>query len=178
MTPFHHAQSSAARHGGRAEDYLAIHQFFDETKAFLPDFRHRALRHHAEGIFLAERLLGVTVVNSSGRHVPVRLVGEEHVKEDLGRIPTAQDWLACLQPAAWMTVRSRPLSAATVDQCSPASPGDLYRVSWEIDVHADSPREAAQRALEIQGRRDSIATVFQVVGSDGTVHTIDLLADA
>jgi hypothetical protein len=25
--------------------------------------------------------------------VPVRYVGEQHVKEDLGRIPTAQDWL-------------------------------------------------------------------------------------
>jgi hypothetical protein len=24
-----------------------------------------------------------------------------------------------------------------------------YRVSWEIDIDADSPREAAERALEI-----------------------------
>jgi hypothetical protein len=52
-----------------------------------------ALRHHAEGIFLAEKLFGVAIVNSDGNQVPVRYVGEQHVREDLGRIPTAQDWL-------------------------------------------------------------------------------------
>ena len=51
--PLKHAQSSARKFGGRAEDYLPIHNWFDESKAFLGDFRHRALRHHAEGIFLA-----------------------------------------------------------------------------------------------------------------------------
>jgi len=35
----------------------------DESKAHLPDFRHRALRHHTEGIFLAERIFSVTVFN-------------------------------------------------------------------------------------------------------------------
>lgn len=56
--PVEHAQSSARKFGGRPEDYLAIHRWFDESKAFFPDFRHRALRHHAEGIFLAERIWG------------------------------------------------------------------------------------------------------------------------
>jgi hypothetical protein len=62
-------------------------------KHFVADFRHRALRHHAEGIFLAEKLFGVAIINSDGKKVPVRYLGEQHVKEDLGRIPTAQDWL-------------------------------------------------------------------------------------
>ena len=53
--PLKHAESSARKFGGRAEDYLPIHNWFDESKAFLADFRHRALRHHAEGIFLCER---------------------------------------------------------------------------------------------------------------------------
>ena len=35
----------------------------DESKAHFPDFRHRALRHHTERIFLAERIFGVTVFN-------------------------------------------------------------------------------------------------------------------
>ena len=34
--------------------------------------------------------------------VPVRYVGEQHVKEDLGRIPTAQDWLMQIKPQRWM----------------------------------------------------------------------------
>ena len=100
--PLKHAQSSARKFGGRAEDYLPIHNWFDESKAFLSDFRHRALRHHAEGIFLLEKLFGVAIVNSDGKQVPVRYVGEQHVKEDLGRIPTAQDWLSQIKPQRWM----------------------------------------------------------------------------
>ena len=45
--PLKHAQSSAKKFGGEAKDYLAVHQWFDESKAFFADFRHRALRHHA-----------------------------------------------------------------------------------------------------------------------------------
>jgi hypothetical protein len=77
-------------------------QLVDESKSFFTDFRHRALRHHAEGIYLAERIFGVTIVNSDGARVPLRYVGERHVKEDLGRIPTVQDWLSQISPQRWM----------------------------------------------------------------------------
>jgi len=100
--PLRHAKNSARKFGGKAEDYLPIHNWFDESKAFLADFRHRALRHHTEGIFLAEKLFGVAIVNSDGNQVPVRYVGEQHVKEDLGRIPTTQDWLLEIKPQRWM----------------------------------------------------------------------------
>jgi hypothetical protein len=100
--PLRHAESSARKFGGKAEDYLPIHNWFDESKAFFPDFRHRALRHHAEGIFLAEKLFGVAIVNSDGKQVPVRYLGEQHVREDIGRIPTAQDWLLQICPQRWM----------------------------------------------------------------------------
>ena len=63
---------------------------------------HRALRHHAEGIFLAEQLFGVTVTLSTGRIVPVRLIGEQHVLEDLGRIPSFADWVRAIRPEPWM----------------------------------------------------------------------------
>ena len=96
--PLKHAESSARKFGGRAEDYLLIHNWFDESKAFLADFRHRALRHHAEGIFLCERIFGAAITNSEGKKVPVRYIGEQHVREDLGRIPTAQDWLSQIMP--------------------------------------------------------------------------------
>jgi hypothetical protein len=100
--PFRHAESSAKKFGGKPEDYLPLHNWFDESKAFFPDFRHRALRHHSEGIFLAERLFGVAILNSDGSQVPVRYVGEQHVREDLGRIPTAQDWFVQIRPQRWM----------------------------------------------------------------------------
>ena len=100
--PLEHAKSSARKFGGVPADYLTIHQWFDESKALLADFRHRALRHHTEGIFLAERIFGVTIRNSEGQDVPVRYIGEQHVREDLGRIPSFQDWALMIRPAPWM----------------------------------------------------------------------------
>jgi hypothetical protein len=100
---YYHAQSSARTFGGVPEDYLAIHNWFDETKEAFCDFRHRALRHHAEGIFEAERLFGVTVQNTAGKAVPVRYIGEQHVLEDCGgRIPSLCEWLSRIQPEPWM----------------------------------------------------------------------------
>jgi len=102
MNPYHHAVSSARKFGGEPDDYQSLHDWFDESKAFVPDIRHRALRHHAEGIFLAERIFGPTILNSQGRRIPTRFLGEQHVKEDLGWIPTVQDWLECLKVEPWM----------------------------------------------------------------------------
>ena len=100
--PYHHAVRSAKLFGGEPEDYLAIHSWFDESKAFMPDIRHRALRHHSEGIFLCESIFGVTLQNSAGKTVPVRSVGEQHVNDDLGWIPTVKDWLGHLPIQPWM----------------------------------------------------------------------------
>ena len=107
--PYHHAISSARKWGGVPEDYQKIHDWFDESKAHMADFRHRALRHHTEGIFMAERIFGVTIVNSAGRVVPVRYIGEQHVKEDLGRIPTVADWLSNIKTEGWMLGRGKNL---------------------------------------------------------------------
>lgn len=100
---FYHAQSSARVFGGKPEDYLPIHNWFDATKESFADFRHRALRHHAEGVFEAERMFGVTITNSDGKEVPVRYIGEQHVLEDCGgRIPNIADWLSRIRPEPWM----------------------------------------------------------------------------
>jgi len=100
--PYHHALSSVKKWSGQIDDYLPIHNWFDETKSQLTDFRHRALRHHAEGIFLCERIFGISITNSNERVIPVRWIGEQHVVEDLGHIPTAADWLTCIRPEKWM----------------------------------------------------------------------------
>ena len=70
---YYHCLSSVRRWGGRVEDYRALHDWFDQSKAIIADPRHRALRHHAEGIFMLETIFGQTIVNSDGRVVPVRL---------------------------------------------------------------------------------------------------------
>lgn len=100
--PWHHAERSARLFGGVPDDYLVIHDWFDESKAHLADVRHRALRHHSEGIFLCESIFGTTLTNSDSKTIPVRLIGEQHVKDDLGWIPTVKDWLSNLQMQPWM----------------------------------------------------------------------------
>ena len=78
--PYHHAVSSARKWGGKPTEYLAIHAWFDASKEHYADFRHRALRHHSQGIYEAERVFGETVTLSTGRKVPTRWIGEQHVK--------------------------------------------------------------------------------------------------
>lgn len=102
MKPHAHAKNSANKYGGKPEDYQALHDFFDSTKAALPDMRHRAILHSALGIFLLERVFGPTMTNSDGRIVSVRDVGEDHVIEDLGFIPTVERWLKNLPLETWM----------------------------------------------------------------------------
>jgi hypothetical protein len=41
-----------------------------------------------------------------------------------------------------------------------------YYVVWEIDIDAETPQDAARKALEIQRNQDSIATCFQVYNND------------
>ncbi len=100
--PYHHSLSSVRKWGGSVEDYLAIHEWFDESKKIIADFCHRALRHHAEGIFMAATIFGTTVTLSSGRVIPTRWIGEQHVREDLGFIPSFADWVKAIRPEPWM----------------------------------------------------------------------------
>ena len=99
---YHHATSSARKWGGVAADYRLVHDWMDGSKIIVADFRHRALRHHAEGCYAAEALFGITITNSDGRAVPVRLIAERHIMEDLGRIPSFVDWVHCIRPEPWM----------------------------------------------------------------------------
>jgi hypothetical protein len=49
-----------------------------------------------------------------------------------------------------------------------------YRVVWDIDISADSPRDAAERALEIMRDQSAIATVFNCIDPEGVQHHVDL----
>lgn len=108
--PWFHAVSSAKKHGGEPEDYLPIHDFFDSGKATFADPRHRSLLHHSFGIYIAERVFGPTITTSSGGTVPTRIIGEGHVLEDFGRIPTVADFLRHMTIEKWMVKGARPLS--------------------------------------------------------------------
>ena len=112
---YHHAVSSARKFGGIPADYQAVHDWIDGSKQIIADFRHRALRHHAEGCFAAEALFGTTLTNSAGREIPVRLIAEQHILEDLGRIPSFADWVRNIRPEPWMGRVGVKLDSVDVD---------------------------------------------------------------
>jgi hypothetical protein len=92
--PQEHAKSSVKKFGGVPEDYIHLHNWMDETKAWVGHSNHRMFRHHSEGIFEMEKVFGPSFVNSDGKTVYTRYVGEQHVKEDCWNyIPTAKEWI-------------------------------------------------------------------------------------
>lgn len=107
MKPYVHSLNSARRYGGKPEDYLAIHDFFDSTKATYANIKHRAILHNTFGIFLVEKIFGHTFTNSDGKIVHVRDVGEDHVMEDLGTIPSIEKWLVNMPIEDWMTAKGQ-----------------------------------------------------------------------
>lgn len=53
--------------------------------------------------------------------------------------------------------------------------GEEYLVEWSIDITAQTPHEAASRALDIQRDAASTATFFEVTDTRGQRHQIDLM---
>jgi hypothetical protein len=115
MKPYLHAQVSVRKWGGVVEDYLPIHDFFDHSKAHVPDMRHRALLHSSFGIYIVERVFGTTITNSAGKVVQVRDIGEQHVIDDMGTIPTAQDYLEGMPMYNWLGGPKRARRVILVD---------------------------------------------------------------
>lgn len=98
-----HAESSATRFGGSAEDFLPIHKFLDQSKLYIPDWRHRCLLHNNFGIGLCEQFFGDFYTRpSDGIKVCTRTVAEQHVIEDLRCIPTVEIMLHEMPIRPWM----------------------------------------------------------------------------
>lgn len=116
MKPRLHAQISAKKYGGKPEDYQHLHDFFDQTKEHIADVRHRAVLHNAWGIFLLEKMYGIHFTNSEGKEVSVRDVGEQHVLDDLGRIPSLDECLKELPHADWFGGPVKSKKVLTPDQ--------------------------------------------------------------
>lgn len=115
MKPWTHARISAKKFGGRPEDYIDIHEFIDSSKSAHADMRHRAILHSAFGIYITALVYGALevqpdgsirrmpyITNSDGEHVQVRDIAEQHVIDDLGRIPSVGDYLKNMVLQQWM----------------------------------------------------------------------------
>ncbi|MDB0072942.1 hypothetical protein N9E79_01530 [bacterium] len=104
--PIIHSKSSVKKWGGKWEDYIHIHNWFDETKSWVGNSYHRMFRHHSEGVFECEKTFGEHFENSDGKIVYTRYVGEQHVKEDCyNYIPSAKEWVNAIdskEKPVWM----------------------------------------------------------------------------
>lgn len=105
--PWIHAKNSAKKFGGQPSDYMSIHNLMDSSKGAIGDNRHRALTHNSWFISAdgpLEKIFGSVIINSDGREVSVRDIGEQHILEDFGMkfIPTAQDYLQEMEIKNWM----------------------------------------------------------------------------
>jgi hypothetical protein len=73
---------------------------------------------------MLERIFGPTISLSTGRVISTRWVGEQHVQQDLGFIPSFADWMRAIRPLPWMgragRLEDRPHRAATL----PADSGE------------------------------------------------------
>jgi hypothetical protein len=121
MNSWYHAISSAKKYGGEPEDHVAIHEFIDSSKKIVGDIRHRSLYHHTEGVWLCQNIFGRTItvkVNGKNKKVPVRLIAELHVEQDLGWIPSPKDYIDGMAIRPWMSgrqFREVPLSTLNIE---------------------------------------------------------------
>ena len=107
MKPYLHGKVSAKKFGGKPEDYQEIHDFLDSSKACFPDMRHRAILHSSFGIFICEKVFGINIENSDGKLVSVRDVAEQHVIDDMGFIPTVENYLKDMPMYSWLGGRRK-----------------------------------------------------------------------
>jgi hypothetical protein len=110
MNSCHHAASCARKWGGQPEDYLAVHEFIDSSKSVIGDVRHRSLYHHTMGVYLCQKIFGDTLTIERERgsiRVPVRLIAERHILEDLGWLPSPADYIDGMPIKAWMSGAKR-----------------------------------------------------------------------
>lgn len=122
--PWIHSLSSAKKYGGIPEDYMPIHQFLDSSKGADASNRHRVVTHNAWFISaVLERIkfpnsgpeinyTFPTIINSDGKVVSVRDIGETHLLEDFqGRfIPALSDYIQLMDYADWLEGRGVPPS--------------------------------------------------------------------
>jgi len=162
MKPYIHALSSAKKFGGKPENYLEIHDTMDNSKCAEASVKHRAIFHSAYGIFIIEKIFGVNITNSDGKLVSVRDIAEQHVLEDLGTIPTLNQWLQEMTIRPWM---GKPLSKRKQREIV----GDKVDLGLGVEEEIVDPQEkesvlAPEENQKLQEILDKLKEIKQLPG--------------
>lgn len=126
MKPYLHGNVSVKKWGGIASDYQEIHDFIDLPKSAHPSMKHRAILHNSLSPYICEMIFGHReweffgswwnpfswsqweyvkhpyIINSDGKKVQVRDIAEQHIIDDMGRIPTLSDYLDDMPFYSWL----------------------------------------------------------------------------
>ena len=73
---------------------------------------------------MLEALFGRTITLSTGKVIPTRWVGEQHVQEDLGRIPSFAEWALAIRPERWMAKALKLSKILEAEEKQEAQPDD------------------------------------------------------
>lgn len=119
-TPHIHSKNSAKKFGGKPEDYHDIHQLMDSSKASFSDARHRSITHNIWFcVMIIPRIFGEERINSDNKSYSPKDVAEMHCLEDMGMIPTVQDFLENMKLTDWMkgdSTTEKPIVNSKVNQ--------------------------------------------------------------
>jgi len=108
MKPLQHARITAHRYGGEWQDWIAIHDWIDRSKAIFPSMQHRMFLHSDFGEWLAVRIHGEAIEAEDGTVIPTRDLFRDHQAEDLGRVVTLAEWLREIDTDYWTRRRKPP----------------------------------------------------------------------
>jgi hypothetical protein len=108
MKPLQHARITAHRYGGGWQDWIAIHDWIDRSKAVFPSMQHRMFLHSDFGEWLTVKIHGEAIRSKSGIVISTRDLFRDHQMEDLGRVVTLAEWLREIDADYWTRRRKPP----------------------------------------------------------------------
>jgi hypothetical protein len=108
MKPLQHARITAHRYGGEWQDWIALHDWIDRSKAIFPSMQHRMFIHSDFGEWLAIRFHGESISAKDGAVISTRDLFRDHQVEDLGRVVTLAEWLHEVDADYWARRRKPP----------------------------------------------------------------------
>jgi hypothetical protein len=108
MKPLQHARITAHRYGGEWQDWIAIHDWIDRSKAIFPSMRRRMFIHSDFGEWLEVRIHGEKIGAEAGAVISTRNLFRDHQVEDPGRVVTLAEWLCEIDADYWMRRRKPP----------------------------------------------------------------------
>lgn len=160
MNPIIHAESSVRKFGGEFDDYLAIHEKMDCSKAWISDNRHRVLTHTM--FWIKEVMIpifGSYITVGNGKKVSVKDICEQHILEDykMKFIPTPQDFIQEMDFKRWMQ--------NGMDVCPSAS-----------KLYPDLKKEEIQKEEEVKAEPINLPDIMNSV-MDGHTSTSSMILD-